>query len=210
MIEPGNGSTETGGPIGFVDSVAVGPVPFVADEDDVPVQQRIPQLDEGQVSAPSRRIRSLLLTFDWTPSAAVAVEAVVLVRLTLTHNWRRRTRAGVQANVVGNAFGIRSDDVLAMFCPASTSPNECLDRIAYSTQANGMTLSMAVVVGAQITYNQKGLASLLRLEAPDLDCLDEVPTISYDDRCDVYPPELRKMADKIEVDGRRFSNSSSK
>ncbi|MEN0064677.1 MAG: DUF6268 family outer membrane beta-barrel protein [Myxococcota bacterium] len=73
-----------------------------------------------------------LLTLDWNPSDAVELQVVLPVRLTLTHTWHRRTRVGMRAGFVGNAFAIRDDTVLDTFCPTDAAAGACLERIAYS------------------------------------------------------------------------------
>ncbi|MEN0064678.1 MAG: hypothetical protein AAGA48_21210 [Myxococcota bacterium] len=96
----------------------------------------------------------------------------------------------------------RDGDVKCPFLAMAPPPQSNLWSFARGAQANGMDLGMAVFVGTQITYYQKGLAAVLRLEAPDLHRLDQVPTISHDDRYAVHLPKLREMAAEMEVDGR--------
>ncbi|MFT7519615.1 MAG: hypothetical protein ACI9MC_001757 [Kiritimatiellia bacterium] len=87
---------------------------------------------------------------------------------------------------------------LAMAPPGSGD----LWTFACGAESNGMNLAMALFVGAQVTYQQRGVAAVLRLEAPDLHRLREVPGISHDDRFALYLPELRERTDEIAVDGR--------
>lgn len=65
-----------------------------------------------------------------------------------------------------------------------------------------MEYTMALAVGVQITFQQKGLLAVLRHEAPDIYRLREVPGVSHDDRYGVYLEELKQLAPSMAADGR--------
>lgn len=98
-----------------------------------------------------------------------------------------------------------ADDGSPITCPfLAMNPPDTTNMWAFARgcEANGMSYSMALLVCIQVTYLQKGLLAVLRHEAPDIYRLREVPSISHDDRYAVFQPELREMADGLEVDGR--------
>ncbi|MEI4263374.1 hypothetical protein [Roseovarius sp. D0-M9] len=72
---------------------------------------------------------------------------------------------------------------------------------AQSCSANGQSYSMAVLIGSNVTYHQKGSMAFLRQEAPDIYRLDEVPTVSDDDLFQLFIPDLPEMAEARAVEG---------
>ncbi|MEX1236521.1 MAG: hypothetical protein WEB56_16180 [Roseovarius sp.] len=60
---------------------------------------------------------------------------------------------------------------------------------------------MAVLIGSNVTYHQKGSMAFLRQEAPDIYRLDEVPTVSHDDLFQLFIPDLPEMAEARAVEG---------
>jgi hypothetical protein len=92
-----------------------------------------------------------------------------------------------------------------ILCPfLAMAPPPTRDALVFARGAakNGMSGAMAAFVTLQITAQQKGMVALLRLEAPDLYRLDEVPGVSHDTRFARHLPALRAQADALAVDGR--------
>lgn len=92
-----------------------------------------------------------------------------------------------------------------ILCPfLAMAPPSTRNALVFARGAaqNGMSGVMALFVTLQITLQQKGPVALLRLEAPDLHRLDEVPGVSHDTRFARHLPALRVRADALAVDGR--------
>lgn len=124
----------------------------------------------------------------WLRRAGLGLAAVLAVWMVYVHLAPRTPHA---------ASGAITCPFLAMDPP----PDDGLWAFARGAEANGMSLPMALVVGMQTTAQQKGLGAALRLEAPDIRRLREVPGVSHDDRFAPHLAELRPLADSLAVDG---------
>ena len=120
---------------------------------------------------------------------------------------RRALLIGVASIGGGLAFGNvttpdpSEDDGSTVTCPfLAMSPPDTTNMWSF---ASGCTENgMALFVTVQVTYQQKGLISVLRHEAPDIYRLREVHGVSHDDRYAPYQDELRNQAKDLAVDGR--------
>ncbi len=65
----------------------------------------------------------------------------------------------------------------------------------------GMDYSMAQFVAIQVGWQQKGLWSVIKGEAPDVYSLDQVRGVTHCDLYSKYLPELEQQAQALEVNG---------
>lgn len=124
------------------------------------------------------------------------IGAILLVLITLLW-WHVSSRIQVVLEQPVYEQGEITCPFLAMAPPDASN----LWTFAQGANANGQDLMMAVLVGIQVTYQQKGIIAALNLEAPDLRRLHEVPGVSHDDRFGLFLTELRPMAEEMAENG---------
>ena len=88
-------------------------------------------------------------------------------------------------------------------CPFLAISKPSMERTAFvdDVEKFGMDRTMAAFVAVQVGWQQNGLWSVLKGEAPDIYSLDKVHGVTHCDLFSKFLPELETMAKAKEIDG---------
>lgn len=150
----------------------------------------------------SKKKRKISIKKIFLRTLAVLAILIVLAVVIIDFSIRRAALPDCSVQSTSTAVDtLANADIKCPFLKIAKPTSTGWNAFARDCEKHGMDFGMALFVTIQTTWQQKGLWSVIRGEAPDIYTLDRVPGVSHCDLYAKYYDELEQKARAVEVNG---------